>query len=147
MCSAMPGIFLLQQSTFTQNIWPSIPNTQKKTKIKKPWRELNIAKRNWKAVEASRTVRAPNTHVNPKRDITPMMLTMSLKMIFRFAWFVVAYFLRICFVSTLITMINMMVLKSRMAKMGPRKAPKNTPVSPMKQLEERKQIMYACIIE
>ena len=36
--------------------------------------------------------------------------------------------------STLITMTNMMALNSKMAKIGPRKAPKKTPGSLMKQL-------------
>ena len=80
-----PAIFHRQQNTCSQNVLASFPNTQKKRKIKKPCNELNMAKRNWKAVEASRTVRAPNTHVNPKRAITPMMLIMSLTAIFRFA--------------------------------------------------------------
>ena len=35
----------------------------------------------------------------------------------------------------LITMMKMTLLKSRMAKMGPKKAPKNTAGSKMKQLE------------
>ena len=139
-----PATFHLQQSTCSQNVLASFPNTQKNRKMKKPCRELNTAKRNWKAVEASRTVRAPNTHVNPKRDITPMMLIMSLKAIFRFAQSLVAYFLQICFASTLITITNMIALKSRMAKMGPSKAPKNTPVLPMKQLEEGSKLCMHC---
>ena len=99
-----------------------------------------MAKRNWKAVEASRTVRAPNTHVNPKRAITPMILIMSLTTVFRFAWSLPANFLWICLARTLITETNMTALKSRMAKIGPRKAPKNTPVLPMKQLEEISEV-------
>ena len=40
--------------------------------------------------------------------------------------------------STFVIITNIVALKSMMAKMGPRKAPKKTPVSPMKQLEKRK---------
>ena len=43
--------------------------------------------------------------------------------------------------STLITMTNMMALNSKMAKIGPRNAPKKTPGSLMKQLEGKK-IVY-----
>ena len=75
----MPGIFLPQQSTCSQSSRPSFPSTQKKRKMKKPCSELNMAKRNWKAVEASRIVRAPKTHISPNRAITPMMLIMSLQ--------------------------------------------------------------------
>ena len=81
----MPGIFLPQQSTCSHSSRPSFPNAQKKRKMKKPCSEFNMAKRNWKAVEASRIVRAPKTHISPNRAITPMMLIMSLKTVCRFA--------------------------------------------------------------
>ena len=135
--TVMPGIFLPQQSTQSQCFWPSLPNTQKKRKMKKPCSELNMAKRNWKAVEASRTVRAPNIHVSPKRAITPTMLVMSLKTLCWFTWSLLAnFFRRLFWISTLMTVKNTTALRSKMAKMGPRKAPKNTPGSPMKQLEK-----------
>ena len=43
------------------------------------------------------------------------------------------FFKRLLSMSTFMTVKNMTALRSRMAKMGPRKALKNTP---MKQLEE-----------
>ena len=39
---------------------------------------------------------------------------------------------------TMITMTKMTALKIKMAKMGPKKAPKNTPISSIKQLGGRK---------
>ena len=97
-----------------------------------------MAKRNWKAVEISRTVRIPNVHVKPNRAITPMVLIVSLTTVFRLAWPLPANFLWICLVSTLITMTNTIALNSKMAKIGPRKAPKKTPGSLMKQLKGEK---------
>ena len=110
-CVKAVTLFILppQQSTCNQNSRPSFPNTQKNREMKKPWRELKIAQRNWKAVEASRTVRilTPNTHVNPNRAITTIILIMSLMTVFRFACSLLANFLWICLASTLITMTNM----------------------------------------
>ena len=115
-----PDIFFPQQSTCSQSSRPSFPNTQKKRKMKKPCSELNIAKRIWKAVDASRTVRAPNTHVSPKRVITPMILIMSRTTASRLAcsWLPILFWL--CLMSTPITAINTTALKSRIAKMGAR---------------------------
>ena len=106
----MPGIFLPQQSTCNQ----------KKRKMKKPCSELNMAKRNWKAVEASRTVRAPKTHIISNRAITPMRLIMSLTTVCRFA------------AKPLLTVLDeygcyyhkYSSIEELMAKMGPQKAPK-----------------------
>ena len=47
----MPGIFLPQQSTWSQSSWPSFPNAQKKRKMKKPCSELNWFE--WKCVKFS----------------------------------------------------------------------------------------------
>ena len=95
-----------------------------------------MAKRVWKTIEAPVTVKAPNSHVRPKRAITPMVLIRTLMTVCRFVLSVVPIFFFACLMSTVITMTNMTELKSMMAKMGPRKAPKNTPVLPMKQLED-----------
>ena len=133
-----PGIFFPQQSTLSQSSRPSLPNTQKKRKMKKPCSELNMAKRVWKTTEALLTVKAPNNHVSPKRAITPMVLIRSLVTVCRFVLSVVPNFFLVCLMRMLITMTNMTELKRRMAKMGPRKAPKNTPGLPMKQLEGTK---------
>ena len=126
-------IFLPQQMIWSQSSRPSFPR-----KIKNPCRELNMAKRNWKAVEASRTVRAPNTHVNPKRVINPIIQIMSLMIVFQFGWSLPANSLWICLVSTLVTMTNMVALKRRM---GPRKVPKKTLDAPIKQLKETNRNM------
>ena len=104
-----------------------------------------MAKRNWKAVEISRTVRIPNVHVKPNRAITPMVLIVSLTTVFRLAWPLLANFLWICLVSTLITTTNTIALNSKMAKIGPRNAPKKTPGSLMKQLEGEKKCIHYCI--
>ena len=95
-----------------------------------------MAKRVWKTIEAPVTVKAPNSHVRPKRAITPMVLIRILMTVCRFALSVVPSFFLACLTSTVITMTNMTELKSMMAKMGPRKAPKNTPMLLMKQLED-----------
>ena len=115
-----PDIFLPQQNTWSENSCPSFPNTQKERKMKKPRRELNMAKRYWKAGEASRTVRAPKAQVNPNRAINPMVLIVSLTTVFQFGWSLSANVLWIFLASTLITMTNMITLNSKMAKIGPR---------------------------
>ena len=138
--TVMPGIFLPQQSTWSQSSRPSFPNTQKKRKMKKPCSELNMAKRNWKAVEASRIVRAPKTHISPNRAITPMRLIMSLMTVCGFALSLLLNRFWLCLMSTVAIITKIIALKSMMAKMGPRKAPKKTLVSPMKQLEKREWI-------
>ena len=136
----VPGFFLPQQSTLSQSSRPSFPNTQKKRKMKKPCSELNMAKRNWKAMEASRTVKAANIHVSPKRAINPMVVSITRMTVCCFDLSLLTICFLACLMSTLITTTKMTMLKSRMAKMGPRKAPKNTPVLPMKQLEDRKWV-------
>jgi len=109
--------------------------------MKKPWKALRITKRTWKAVEALEspnpvTVSAPKSHVSPKRNMTPVILISNLIVVFLFTRYLVrSSVLRLCLMSTPITRTKMTTLKSRMAKMGPRKAPKNTAASEMKQLE------------
>ena len=50
----------------------------------------------------------------------------------------------VCLMMTPITKTKMTMLKSRMAKMGPRKAPKNTAGSETKQLEEEEKSHSLC---
>ena len=139
--TVMPGIFLPQQSTCSQSSRVSFPSTQKKRKMKKPCSELNMAKRNWKVMEASRIVRAPKTHISPKRVITPIIPVTSLTTFCRFALSLLLNRFWLCLTSTAVIITKIVALKSMMAKMGPRKAPKKTPGSPMKQLGKRKWSM------
>ena len=127
-------IFFLQHSTWSQSSRPSFPNAQKKRKMKKPCSEFNMAKTNWKTVEASRIVRAPKIHISPNRTITPMMLIMSLTTVCGFGLSKLLCRFWLCLTSTIVTITKIPELNSRMAKMGPRRAPKKTPGSPMKQL-------------
>ena len=104
--------------------------------MKKPWRELNSAKRIWNTSEAEETVSAANSHVSPKRNITPVILiSRRIAVAVVICSLVLSEVFLKCRISTITTATKMTMLKRRMAKMGPRKAPKNTPVLPMKQLE------------
>ena len=81
-------------------------------------------------------VSAPKSHVRPKRNMTPVILISNLIIVFLFISSLGRpSVLRLCLMRTLITSAYITALKSRMAKMGPRKAPKNTAPSEMKQLE------------
>ena len=96
-----------------------------------------MVKRNWKAVEASLTVRAAKSQVRPYSDIIPVILTRRRSVVF---WFTSSFtrprVFRVCFTRMTTTITKITVLKRRMAKIGPRKAPQNTPTSPIKQLEK-----------
>ena len=130
----------------------SLLNTQKNRKMKKPWKALKITKRTWKAVEALEspnpvTVRAPKSHVRPKRNMTPAILMSNLMVVFMFiCCLACSSVFRVCVMRTPITMMKMTKFKSKMAKMGPRKAPKNTAGSKTKQLERgmRTPSIYQC---
>ena len=68
----------------------------------------------------------------------PAVLMMNLMAVFLFICCLVRSSLfRVCLTRTPITNTKMTKLKSRIVKMGPRKAPKNTAGSVMKQLEKR----------
>lgn len=56
----------------------SLESTQKKMNIRNPWKELHMANRYWKVVEAPDIVNAPNIHVSPNRVMIPKVLIMSL---------------------------------------------------------------------
>ena len=138
-CSDL-DLYLPQESNSDQDSRASLLNTQKNKKMKKPWKALRITKKAWKAVEALEslspvTVSAPKSHVRPKRNMTPVVLMSSLMTVFLFVCSLVRPSLfRMCLMSIPITKTKMTALKIRMAKMGPRKAPKNTTGSLMKQL-------------
>ena len=110
----------------------SLLSTQKNRKMKNPCEALRITKRIWKAVEALESanpiiVSAPRSHVSPKRNIILAILMSNLMAFFLVICVLVRSSLfRVCLMRTPITMIKMTTLKNRMAKMGPRKAPKNT---------------------
>ena len=101
---------------------------------------MQITKITWKAVEAvvslsPVTVSALNSHVRPKRNIILAILMINLMAVFMFICSLVRSSLfRVCLTRTLITETKMTTFTIRMAKMGPRKAPKNTARSLMKQL-------------
>ena len=99
---------------------------------------MNSAKRIWNTSEAAETVSAANSHVSPKRNITPVILiTRRIAVAIVICSLVLPEVFLQWRISTITTATNMTELKSKMAKMGPRKAPKNTPVLPMKQLEDK----------
>ena len=116
---------------------------------------MQITKRTWKAKDAVAlpkpvTVSAPKSHVRPKRNMIPAILMNNLTTVFLFICsFVRSSLFRVCLMITPITKTKMTTLTIRMAKMGPRKAPKNTAGSLMKQLEKKistqvfKQSLYA----
>ena len=116
---------------------------------------MQITKRTWKAEDAVAlpkpvTVSAPKSHVRPKRNMIPAILMNNLTTVFLFICsFVRSSLFRVCLMITPITKTKMTTLTIRMAKMGPRKAPKNTAGSLMKQLEKKistqvfKQSLYA----
>ena len=131
-----------QENTSNQDSRASLLITQKNRKIKNPWKALRITKMNWKAVETSGspnpvTVSPPKIHVRPKRNVIPAILMSKrtvfflliclLERLFIFQW---------CFINTVKTIADITMLKSRMTKMGPRKAPKKTAGLEMKQLKE-----------
>ena len=93
---------------------------------------MQITKRTWKAKEALAflnpvTVSAPKSHVRPKRNMIPAVLTSNLMAVLLFiCCSVQSSVFRVCLMITPITQTKIITLKIRMAKMGPRKAPKNT---------------------
>ena len=110
--------------------------THKNRKIKKPWKPLKTTKRIWKGSEAPEMVRAPKIHVSPNNDMMPVMLIDSLKAVFCFICsFRCPIVFLMCLTRTVTTTI-MTKLKSRTAKSGSKKAPKNTLRSPIKQLKK-----------
>ena len=104
---------------------------------------MQITKRTWKAKKAVTlpnpvTVSAPKSHVRPKRNMIPAIVMTNMMALFMFIFSLMRSSLsKVCLMRTPITKTKMTTLTIRMAKMGPRKAPKNTAGSLMKQLEEQ----------
>ena len=113
----------------------SFPTTQKNRKRKNPCRELKMTKSQLNTMEAPLIVKAPNSQERP--NIT-MMLTMLMRVLsvplYFFASVACTIFLLLCFRSTRTTRTNTTMLNRRMAKMGPRKTPNQTPMWSKKQL-------------
>ncbi len=129
------GRYFPHLSTPFQSSRTSLLRPQKKKKMKNPWEELKMANRNWKAIEASRMVRAAKNQESPNSDMTPTIL-MSRRMVFvgLCGSFERPRVSLLCFTRTITTATKTTKLNSKMTKMGPRKTPQNTPKSPMKQL-------------
>ena len=64
-------------------------------------------------------VRAPKTHVSPNKNIMPVMLINNLTAVL---WFMRPIVFLVCLTRTVTIMINMTTLKSRTARIGPKKA-------------------------
>ena len=98
-----------------------------------------MAKRTWNTSVAPVTEKAPNSHVSPKRNITPMTPKRSLAAVLISIFLFCRIFERHwCLKITEITITNTMQLKRIIANIGPRNAPKKTAVFPMKQLQKCK---------
>ena len=76
--SSLSRTFLHGNKKRIHNSRASLGSTQKKMNIRNPWKELHMANRYWKVVEAPEIVKAPNIHVSPNRVMIPKMLIMSL---------------------------------------------------------------------
>ena len=76
--SSLSRTFLQGNKKRIHNSRASLGSMQKKMNIRNPWKELHMAKRYWKVVEAPEIVKAPNIHVSPNRVMIPKMLIMSL---------------------------------------------------------------------
>ncbi len=112
-------------------------------KTKKPWVVLKMTKMAWNAIELSVMVSAANSHVSPKTAIRPPTMTSS-RTTPRYLSFrsvdIVTFFIK-CLTRTVTTIPKIMWLKRTIANIGPRKAPKKTPVSPMKQLQWKHKVI------
>ena len=133
-CDERNGLALCwtQGINSNQDSRASLLSTQKNRKMKKPCEALRITKRICKAVEALESanpviVSAPMSHVSPNRNIILAVLMSKMMASFLVICALVRSSLfRVCLMRTQITMIKMTTLNNRMAKMGPKKAPKNT---------------------
>ena len=134
------GVYRPQDRACNHSCRTSVLRTQKNKKMKNPWKELKTAKSIWKTTDASLIVNAAKTQVRPNRNMMPSRLNM-MRML-DFCWllsFTLPVLLRVCLIRITMTVIKMAVLNRRMANMGPRKAPKNTLTSLMKQLKRERE--------
>ena len=125
-----------QNRTSIQSSRPSLPSTQKKRKIKNPWREFKMTNIIWKAKDASSTVSAPKSQVRPYMDMIPIILMINRSVVLRSFCFLAPprLVLYLCRISTTTTVMKMTELKRITARIGARKAAKKAAVLLMKQL-------------
>ena len=120
-----------------QDSWASLLNTQRNRNIKNPWKELNKVKSIWNVSLSPGTenVRIANSHVSPKRNMTPpILIIMSTT-----AFLLNVLLLRVAVqhvwrIRTTRTHTKMTTLKSMMIIIGARKAPQKAPMWDRKQL-------------
>lgn len=95
-----------------------------------------MIKMTWNARDASSTVSAPNSQVRPYRDMMPIMLIISrIVECLSFCFLApTSLVFRLCRTRTATTMMKTTELNKMMARIGAKKAAKNTTVLLMKQL-------------
>ena len=91
-----------------------------------PWKALNTTKRMEKARRAFSTVPTLNAHEIPKRIVRPPMAMISRTVVWVFLCLDLDFW-SVCLMRTAVTMTKMTQFNRTMAKIGPIKAPKNTP--------------------
>ena len=135
-----------RQRTCAHESRASLPSTQKNMNIKKPWRELKIAKRSWKANDPSVKVNMAKSHVSPYMFIMLNMLiskrivaSLGLPSVLTLARWI--FFLE-CLMSTLMTVTNITTLKAITASTGASRAPARTSTRLIKQLKVKKIRRY-----
>ena len=114
-----------------QDSLASLLITQKKRKIKKPWKELKMVKR-IEPVSLSpgiEKVRMAKNQVSPNRNITLLILIIRRTMVFRLLTGSVfrATVLLVCRISTTLIQMNMLLFKTVTMRIGTRKAPQKAP--------------------
>ena len=143
------GSVVLQQGNRRTNhgLRASALRTTKKRKTKNPWRELKMTNIHWRTKAASRLVSTPTAvnsdriHVSPSKVMIPKRERINLQASFggnlRFFLSVLCLWrLRVCLMTTTATVTKIHKLKNMMRRIGPRNAPKKTPMWLMKQLQE-----------
>ena len=130
-------LYFPQEKNSRQDSSASLLRMQKKRNIKKPWKELKITKRIWKAslTPVTEKVRMAKSQVSPNRNITPLMLIIKRMIVFLLTdSFIRAAVPLVWRTRTTITQMKMTTLNSITAMTGPRKAPQKAPGWDRKQL-------------
>ena len=119
--------------------------TTKKKNMKNPWRELKKTNSHWRAkaalglgvlnVNTDRTHVSPSKLMIPERDKINLMASFGGRLILLLANFRFSRS-RVCLTRTTMTVMKIHALKSIMRRIGPRNAPKKTPMWLIKQLKE-----------
>ena len=124
-------------SDFQDSLASEFRNTKKK-KIQNPCVAFKKANMNCKANAASRfvdtKVKIANSQVSPNRNIMPQIESINFttsKAVSLDLSILCLFFCKLCFIKTRITSEYTTVLKMIIRNIGPRKAPKNTPMSLM----------------